>query len=159
MDKKIDVVETDIWEPGEKPHMLRYVGQRKALDVFQDLKSYLEQRDMLPDEYFLPSHSFDKNSLFPKDVEIIAFSDFGGSEGIYLDVDLFCEAGRVHFATGKTLDETKEALDRMYLICSAIILAFHGDTNVHARYFVVADPDKSDSNLPSDIAKNSDGQE
>lgn len=148
MDKKIDIVETDIWEPGEKPHTLRYVGQRKALDVFQDLKSYLEQRGMLPDEYFLPNHSFDKNTLFPKEPTIVAYANYGGSEGVYLDVDLFCETGRVHFATGKTLSEGKEALDHMYLICSAIMQSFWGDPNVHERYCVIPQPDKPDEVSP-----------
>lgn len=96
MDKKINIVETDVWVPDEKPGYLRYVGQRKMEDVFQDLNAYLTQRDMLPDEYFLPNSLTEKGSLFPKDARIIAYADYGGNEGVYLDVDLITEKGIEH---------------------------------------------------------------
>ena len=39
-----------------------------------------------------------------------------------------------NFITGKTLDENGAALDRMFLISSAITKAFHGDRGTYARY-------------------------
>lgn len=150
MEKKIiKQVKTDIWEPGEKPGYLHYVGQRKSEDVFQDLKTFLIQHEMLPDEYFLPDTLAEKGLLFPKDAQIIAYADYGASEGVYLDVDLVTEKGLNHFATGKTLSEGKDALDHMYLICSAIMQSFYGDPNVHARYCVIPkQSDSSESNEP-----------
>ena len=36
-------IETEIWEPApEKPGHVRYVGQRKAVDVFAELKRELQ---------------------------------------------------------------------------------------------------------------------
>lgn len=161
MDKKIDIVETDVWEPDEKPGYLRYVGQRKTEEVFRDLKTHLQQRDMLPDEYFLPNPAAEKGSLFPKNARIMAYADYGGNEGVYLDVDLATEKGIEHFATGKTLSEGKDALDHMYLICSAIMQSFWGDPNVHARYCIIPNADNPDKSKkpPSDTANDSDNQE
>lgn len=151
MEKKIiKQMETDIWEPGEKPGYLHYVGQRKSEDVFQDLKDFLIQHEMLPDEYFLPNACAEKGSLFPKDAQIIAYADYGASEGVYLDIDLVTEKGLEHFASGKTLSEGKDALDHMYLICSAIMQSFYGDPNVHARYCVI--PMQSDSGESKELS-------
>ena len=75
--------------------------------------------------------------------ETLAFSvrtDYGGSEGIYLDVFLewYEDSQRKteHFMTGKTLGESGADLDRMFLISSAITKAIRGDNSVHARYMV-----------------------
>jgi hypothetical protein len=66
--------------------------------------------------------------------------DYGGSEGIYLDITLeYQQNGEQkweHFATGKTLGETGEDLERMNLIAAAVTKAFHAD-GVHARHAVV----------------------
>lgn len=74
----------------------------------------------------------------PKDADIFCTTDYGGSEGVYLDVYLkWYENNRPvtrSFITGKTLDETGAALDRMFLISSAITKAFHGDHETYARY-------------------------
>ena len=60
------------------------------------------------------------------------------SESIYLDVYLkWYEDGNPvtkGFITGKTLGESGDDLDRMFLISSAITKAFHGDGASHARY-------------------------
>ena len=136
----IQQVETEIWEPGEKPGYLRYVGQRTRNEVFKDLQLYLEQHGMLPDEYFLPSATAEKGSLFPKDAQVFAYANYGANEGVYLDVDFVGDKGIEHFATGKTLSEGRTALDHMYLICSAIMQSFWGDPNVHARYCITPTP-------------------
>jgi hypothetical protein len=136
---EIDIVETGIREKdSEIPNRCNYVGQRKAVDVFKDLKEYLGQRNMLPEDYFLINvHLEDKDVLFPRNANIIAYADYGGNEGIYLDVELMQNGKLTPFARGKTLSETKEGLVHMYLICAEIIQAFHGDTNVHSRYLIV----------------------
>ena len=77
----------------------------------------------------------------PRDAGFFCRTDYGGSEGIYLDVFLYWdEDGQrktEHFMTGKTLGESGADLDRMFLISSAITKAFCGDNSVHARYMVV----------------------
>ena len=76
-----------------------------------------------------------------KGADFFCKTDYGGSEGIYLDVYLEWQEGdkpkKECFITGKTLGESGADLDRMFLISSAITKAFRGDNSVHARYMVV----------------------
>ena len=76
----------------------------------------------------------------PKDADFFCKTDYGASEGIYLDVFLewYKDGQRKteHFMTGKTLGESGADLDRMFLISAAITKAFRGDNSVHARYMV-----------------------
>lgn len=75
--------------------------------------------------------------------------DYGGSEGVYLDVYLkwYDEQNQKqitkNFITGKTLGETGSDLDRMYLTASAITKAFNGDRATHARYIRLGEPESS----------------
>lgn len=77
----------------------------------------------------------------PRDANFFCKTDYGGSEGIYLDVFLewYEDSQRKteHFMTGKTLGESGADLDRMFLISAAITKAFRGDSGVHTRYMVV----------------------
>ena len=77
----------------------------------------------------------------PRDAGFFCLTDYGGSEGIYLDMFLewYEDSQRKteHFMTGKTLGESGADLDRMFLISSAITKAIRGDNSVHARYMVV----------------------
>ena len=77
----------------------------------------------------------------PRDAGFFCRTDYGGSEGIYLDMFLewYEDSQRrtEHFMTGKTLGESGADMDRMSLISSAITKAFRGDSGVHARYMVV----------------------
>ena len=77
----------------------------------------------------------------PKGADFFCKTDYGGSEGIYLDVYLEWQEGdkpkKECFITGKTLGESGADLDRMFLISAAITKAFRGDNSVHARYMVV----------------------
>ena len=77
----------------------------------------------------------------PRDAGFFCRTDYGGSEGIYLDMFLewYEDSQRrtEHFMTGKTLGESGADMDRMSLISSAITKAFRGDNSVHARYMVV----------------------
>ena len=76
--------------------------------------------------------------MIPKDADIFCTTDYGDSEGIYLDVYLkwYGEDGKPvikTFATGKTLGESGSDMDRMFLISSAITKAFHGEHGAYAR--------------------------
>ena len=77
----------------------------------------------------------------PRDAGFFCRTDYGGSEGIYLDMFLewYEDSQRrtEHFMTGKMLGESGADMDRMSLISSAITKAFRGDNSVHARYMVV----------------------
>lgn len=122
----------------EDSRKLQYAGQRTAQEVFEELKYRLEGMGYLPDEYFLLGGDWEGGREIPQDAEIFCTADYGGSEGVYLDVALrWYEDGKPRlstFATGKTLGESGSDLDRMYLIASAITKAFHGDRGTYARY-------------------------
>lgn len=135
-------IEFERWEPdAENPHKLNYAGQRTAEEVFHELKAQLDSVGYLPDEYFTMDWRWEHGRQVPKGADFFCKTDYGGSEGIYLDVFLeWCEEGQrktEHFMTGKTLGESGADLDRMFLISSAITKAFRGDNSVHARYMVV----------------------
>ena len=135
-------IELEQWEPfpGD-PRRMQYAGQRVAQEVFEELKHRLEGMGYLPDEYFLMDREWENGREIPKDADIFCTTDYGGNEGVYLDVYLkWYEDSRPvtkSFITGKTLGETGADLDRMFLISSAITKAFRGDNSVHARYMVV----------------------
>ena len=114
---------------------------RSAQEVFEELKHRLESQGYLPDEYFLLDYEWENGRKIPENAGIFCTTDYGGSEGVYLDVYLkWCENGKSitkGFITGKTLGESGNDLDRMFLISSAITKAFHGDHATHARYMKI----------------------
>lgn len=132
-------IELEQWEPfpGD-PQRMQYAGQRVAQEVFEELKHRLEGMGYLPDEYFLMDREWENGREIPKDADIFCTTDYGGNEGVYLDVYLkWYEDSRPvtkSFITGKTLGETGADLDRMFLISSAITKAFHGDGETYARH-------------------------
>ena len=135
-------IEFERWEPdAENPRRLTYAGQRTAEDVFHELEARLDSVGYLPDEYLLLDNRWQNGREIPKGADFFCKTDYGGSEGIYLDVYLEWQEGdkpkRECFITGKTLGESGADLDRMFLISSAITKAFRGDNSVHARYMVV----------------------
>lgn len=122
----------------EDPRRMKYADQRAAQEVFEELKHRLEGMGYLPDEYFLLDREWENGRKIPRDADIFCTTDYGGSEGVYLDVYLkWYENNQPvtkSFITGKTLGETGADLDRMFLISSAITKAFHGDRGTYARY-------------------------
>ena len=138
----MNVIELERWKPSETdPRKLEYAGQPTAQEVFEELKYRLEGMGYLPDEYFLMDSHWENGREIPKDADIFCTTDYGGSEGVYLDVYLkWYEDGKPitrSFITGKTLGENGNDLDRMFLISSAITKAFHGDHATHARYMKI----------------------
>ena len=134
-------IDFDIWEPNpEKPGTIRRVGQRTAQEVFAELQHRLKSTGYLPDEYFLMDDEWRNGKEIPEDAGFFCTVDYGGSEGVYLDVYLKWhdkqkqESITKGFITGKTLGDTGSDLDRMYLIASAITKAFNGDGGTYARY-------------------------
>ena len=136
-------IQTENWTPSpDNPGRQIYAGQRTAKEVFDDLQTHLRSIGYLPDEYFLfdCSRKWGGGRTFPEDGWLTSQVNFGGNEGIYLDVTLaYYENGMYKtepFATGKTLGESGNDLDRMNLVASSITKAFH-DEGVHARFIMV----------------------
>ena len=137
-------IEFERWEPdAENPCKLKYAGQRTAEDVFHELEARLDSIGYLPDEYLLLDNRWQNGREMPRDAGFFCRTDYGGSEGIYLDVFLewYEDSQRrtEHFMTGKTLGESDADMDRMSLISSAITKAFRGDNSVHARYMMAGE--------------------
>ena len=135
-------IEFERWEPdAENPRRLTYAGQRTAEDVFHELETQLDSVGYLPDEYFTMDWRWEHGRQIPKGADFFCKTDYGGSEGIYLDMFLEwyedSQHKTEHFMTGKTLGEGGADMDRMSLISSAITKAIRGDNSVHARYMVV----------------------
>ena len=125
-------IELEIWEPNpEDPRYLRYVGQPITEEVFHALEQRLIEQGWLPDEYFLMDMDWEHGREIPKGADIFCTTDWGSSEGVYVDVYLkWHEDGKPvikSFATGKTLGETNYDFDRMFLTASAITKVFHGE--------------------------------
>ena len=137
-------IEFERWEPdAENPCKLNYAGQRAAEDVFHELEAQLDSVGYLPDEYFTMDWRWEHGRQIPKGADFFCKTDYGGSEGIYLDVYLEWQEGdkpkKECFITGKTLGESGADMDRMSLISSAITKAFRGDNSVHARYMMAGE--------------------
>ena len=112
-------IELSIWEPvPDKPGRVQEVGMRTAQEVFEELRHRLESTGYLPDEYFLMDSEWNDGKKIPKDADIFCATDYGGSEGIYLDVYLkWYENDKSitkSFATGKTLGESESDLEEIY---------------------------------------------
>jgi len=125
-------IELSHWEPNpENPSHLRYVGQPVGEEVFAELKQRLEATGLMPDEYFVIGREWENGRQIPKGADVFVTTDYGESEGIYLDGYLkwYEDGGPVtkSFFTGKTIGETGYDLDRIFLISSAITKAFHGE--------------------------------
>ncbi len=138
----MNMIELERWRPSEEdPHKLEYAGQPTAQEVFEELKHRLESIGYLPDEHFLLDVYWEDGREIPKDADIFCTTDYGGSEGVCLDVYLQWHRQNQlitrRFITGKTLGENGNDLDRMFLTSSAITKAFHGDRATHTRYMKI----------------------
>ena len=135
----MQIIELEKYKPSaDDPRKLEYAGMRTGREVFSELKQRLENIGLLPDEYFLIDRAWENGEEIPQGADLFVTTDYGGSEGVYLDVYLkwYEDNNPVtrSFATGKTLGETGADLDRMFLISSAITKAFHGDRGQYDRY-------------------------
>ena len=140
----MNVIELERRTPSEAgPRKLEYAGQPVAQEVFEEPKHRLEGMGHLPDEYFLMDDHWRDGREIPKDADIFCTTDYGASEGVYLDVYLkwYDESQKrsitQKLATGKTLGENGNDLDRMFLTAAAITKAFHGDHATHARHMKI----------------------
>ena len=125
------------------------LGGRTGQEVYEELKHRLEGMGYLPDEYFLLDDVWEDGKVVPRDADLFCTTDYGDSEGIYLDVRLiwYGEDGKPvikTFATGKTLGESSSDMDRMFLISSAITKAFHGEHGAYARFQRLEDGTKAE---------------
>jgi len=151
----IPIIKLETWKKDpDHPGAVIFDQQRVAQDIFNELETHLKTDGRLPDEYFLfDTRTWKDGALFPRDGEILCITNYGGSEGIYLDISVrhekdvyeFNQATHSgewkkrmvieHFATGKTLGDSVDDLDRMHLVASSVTAAFYGSrAEVQERY-------------------------
>ena len=113
--EKIKSIEVDKWSEPDENHRVKHLGMITRGEAF---------------EHFLPGMDGKLEDELP-DYDIAeCVPNFGGSEGIYLDITLiYVEKGKVHrdrFATGKTLEESADAFFRMSQIGAECLLMLNG---------------------------------
>lgn len=123
--------EVDRWSERDEQGRVKHIGMLKLGEVFAMLKEHLISRDMLPDEYFLMGCDWNKDRELPDYDYAVCVPNFGGSEGIYLDISLVYrdeheQRCSLDFATGKTLEEGADAFLKMARIAAECSLMLNG---------------------------------
>lgn len=134
-------IETQIFvQDPENKNKVQYKGQRKAKDVFAEIEAALIEANCCPEEYFtLHFDLWEKD--FPEMQDLCCYAEWGANEGIYIDIKVLTKVEDdykwIRLATGKTLDETKDAFIRMQYIAGYIYLLLMGEQAVHPRYMII----------------------
>ena len=148
------IIETEIWKKNpDKPGTVIFDKSRVAQEVYDELVTHLKADGRYPDEYFLMDYAWKDGVLIPRDADILCNTNYGGSEGVYINISLRYEKDvyeynkasgegeykkrmvTENFATGKTLGDTIEDLDKMNLVASSVMAAFYGmEREVRERY-------------------------
>ena len=124
--------EVDRWSEKDEKGRVKHIGMLKMGEVFEMLKEHLSSKDMLPDEYFLISQNdWNEDWELPDYDYAICIPNFGGSEGIYLDISLVYDDEQkqrrhLRFVTGKTLEESADAFLKMARIAAECSLMLNG---------------------------------
>ena len=134
-------IELERWEPApDDPRRKVYAGQRTAQEVFEELRYRLEGMGYLPDEYLFMDREWANGREIPRGAEIFCITDYGGSEGIYLDCSLmgkFDDSGRHSLYVGslKTLYTDLDACKIMGELSGALMYyaSCYVNQNIH-RY-------------------------
>ena len=140
--EKIRTFELDRWSEPDEQHRVRYIGMADAKETFEKLETHLKEKGMLPDEYFLYDVDMRTKARELPDFNFaLCVPNFGGSEGIYLDIDLiYCdEDGKqksLRFATGKTLQEGVDAFFWMSRIAAECSLMLNGRVRTYEKHNV-----------------------
>lgn len=124
--------EVDRWSEKDEKGRVKHIGMLKMGEVFEMLKEHLSSKDMLPDEYFLISQNdWNEDWELPDYDYAICIPNFGGSEGIYLDISLVYDDEQkqrrhMRFVTGKTLEESADAFLKMARVAAECSLMLNG---------------------------------
>lgn len=139
----------------QKEDGTRIYEPRTIQEVFNDIKKILIEEGLCPEDYFTLSYptSCHADEPFPEISDLFCNAQWGGSEGIYLDITINVfdseeeKYKQISFITGKTLSESGDAFDRMQYIGGYIYRLLMGDGNVHARYILLHNPRQDKASL------------
>lgn len=130
--RELHTIEVDRWVPSEKKGMVKHVGMISPQEAFDVLKKHLEEAELMPDEYFISdSYGWKDVKELPNFHRASCDVHWGGSEGIYLDIDLVYrdeeqQLQHFHLATGKTLGESGDDFLRMSRIAAECSMMLNG---------------------------------
>ena len=127
-----ETIKTEIYGEPDEQERVKKIGMRTFGEVFNELKENLDKAGLLPDDYFELSSFVKENSPMPDFNEAICYANFGGSEGIYVDVLLQCknavgQNNLMSFAVGKTLGEATADYYKMSLIAGECSMLLNGN--------------------------------
>lgn len=137
----MDRIETKRYAPVVWSDRPQYAGQRRAIDVFEDLFQELEQRGMLPDGYFRASRKIEQEPEieFPDMLEVLnQYSRH--KDGTYLNVHIYIcdrDAERCSvfpLAVGKIKDGSEEGHEAMEEIADCIYQLLMGHREGHMTF-------------------------
>lgn len=129
---RIKSFDVDRWSEPNKKKIVKHIGMRTKKEIFDMLTDHLKRKNLLPDEYFLYATQNQQTEKELPDYDFaLCTPNYGGSEGIYLDIVLmYCDAEDnrqfMRFATGKTLDDSADAFFRMSRIAAECSLLLNG---------------------------------
>lgn len=139
----------------QKEDGTRIYEPRTFQEVFNDIKKILTEEGLCPEEYFTLSYptSCHADESFPEISGLFCNAQWGGSEGIYLDIAMNVfdseekKYKQISFITGKTLSESEDAFDRMQYIGGYIYRLLMGDGTVRVRYILLHNPRRDKASL------------
>lgn len=140
--EKIKTFDLKRWSEPDEQHRVRHIGMADAKETFERLEAHLKEKGMLPDEYFLYDMDMRTRLKELPDFDFaLCVANFGGSEGVYLDIDLIYgdeDGGQksLRFATGKTLQEGADAFFWMSRIAAECSLMLNGQGCVYEKHNV-----------------------
>lgn len=131
---EIKTIESEKYERIEGTNRMRFVGMITAEEAFDQLYTHLEKMNLLPDEYFGMEFT-SRGKVLPKFRDALCYANWGGSEGVYVDVflsydDVDNKRKLFHLATGKTLAEGGDAYLKMSRIATECSMMLNGRGSV-----------------------------
>ena len=137
--RELKTLEVDKWVPGDKPGLVKHSGMISPQEAFDLLEAHLEKEGLLPDEYFLAGlWRYDNKPQLPDYRQANCCVNWGGSEGIYLNISLVYREGNeikyFDFATGKTLGQSGDDFLRMSRIAAECSMMLNGRGDVVRFY-------------------------
>lgn len=123
---------------------------RNFNEVYNDFEASVKQLPLsLELDYILPNKMPDSFNL-PNECVFTCSTDFGGSEGIYIDIICRSEDWSAKFATIKTLEDTVDAFMAMNELAGKCQLILNGNGR---EYQLTSNKPKRDFNLSLDNAQ------
>ena len=125
---KMQGIDWQIYEKADDGIHVKLVGTKTYQQIFDELTEHLKEVGFVPDEYFdLSPYINDPDAQIPLDTySFHANADWGGSEGIYIDIWFTTNNKQCEFAIGKTLADDIEAYIKMSRIAAECQLMLNG---------------------------------